>query len=197
MNEEELARMEAEVTQRLQRHYVRHKGVQEPQRIPFPERIRSFFRRAAEGGARDHDGIAGWLTARMTLSDDDRDALSNAISTGDAVPANVRAVYASSSALRERLTETEDVATVMDIARKLDGLQDEAEALYTVHFETILSQLSADCRRSLDEYVLREIVPRTSYTRVDHVGLYADFAALLPQIKELQAHGRLIVKRCD
>src|SRR5688572_29321663 len=75
MNEEELARMEAEVTQRLERHYVRHKGAREPQRIPFAERMRSFLSRAAEGGARDPQGPAGWLAARMTLSDDDRHVL--------------------------------------------------------------------------------------------------------------------------
>jgi hypothetical protein len=194
MNEEELARMEAEVTQRLQRHYVRHKGAQEPQRIPLPERMRSFFSLAAEGSARDPEGPAGWLAARMTLSDGDRHAMIDAIRKGDTVPANVQAVYASTYALTRRLTETEDVATVMGIARRLDSLQGEAEALYTAHFESVLAPMSADGRRSFDEYVAREIVPQTSCSRTNHAALYADMIELLPQIKELQAHGRLTLR---
>jgi hypothetical protein len=196
MKTEELTRMKEEVIQRLQRHYVQHKGAQEPHSIPFPARMRSFFS-AATRSADDRGSLAKWLDARMPLSESDNRALVEAIAAARFEPANIAPVYADSRALKQQLTETEDAATGIEIGRKLNSLQDDADALYTAHFERILSGVSSQGRRSLDEYVYREIVPRMSYTRVDHAGLYADMAALLPQIKELQAHGLLTVQHRD
>lgn len=196
MKAEELTRMKEEVTQRLKSHYVQHKGAQEPHSIPFPARMRSFFS-AATRHADDRESLAKWLGARMPLSDSDKRALVEAITTADFEPANIKTVYASSYALTQQLTQTENATTAIEIGRKLSDLEDEADALYTAQFERILSQVSSDGRRSLDEYVYREIVPRMSYTRVDHAGLYADMAALLPQIKKLQAHGLLTVQPRD
>jgi hypothetical protein len=129
MKAEELTRMKEEVTQRLQRHYVRHKGAQEPHGIPFVARMRSFFAAAGRHAA-DREALVNWLAARMILSESDQHALIQAISTADIEPQEVKAVHASSLALQQQMTKVEDAATAIDIGRKLNGLEDEAEALY-------------------------------------------------------------------
>lgn len=190
MNAAELTRMREEVTERLQRYYIRHKGTDEPHAIPFAARMRSFFS-SVQRYADDKNALTGWLGTKMHLSADDNRALAESIATGNAEPAGISEIGDQSNALQARMRQITDAAEAVEIGRKLNALRDDADALWSTHFEALLSQLSRDGRRSLEEYLHREIVPRMTYRRVDYAGLYAELAASLPQIKQLQAHGEL------
>jgi hypothetical protein len=192
MDQEELALMKEEVTQRLQKHYIRNSGADNPDSVPFAARMRSFYA-SAQRRAEDLDGFAEWLRAQIGLSKEDISALSQAIAARNSQPTGIDAIANRSEALKVRMQQISHSAEAIEIGNELNLLQDEADQLWAAHFESMLSTLSRNGRRSLDDYLNREIAPHMSHIRVDYAGLYAEMAALLPQIKQLQSHGLMKV----
>ncbi|MGH8185937.1 MAG: hypothetical protein ACREUC_05195 [Steroidobacteraceae bacterium] len=191
MRTDELAALKVSVNDRLQKHYIRQRGAEDPASIPYSSKMNVFFDMARRRGP-DPTAIARWLEERLALSKSDAEQLTSAILVEDP-PQALRSVTQQVRLLQTQLAQLTDPSGAIEIGRQQSALQDEATAVWAAHVEAQLAPLSREGRRTVDEYVNREVAPKMTHVRVDYAALYSEVVQLLPQIKRLQAAGLLEV----
>jgi hypothetical protein len=185
MDAEERTVLRQNINQRLQKHYVRSRGAEQPTSISFAGRMGIFF-----SSVPVHKGAQAYaesLRTKVHLSADDAGALASAVFAAPSAPAEIDDIGVRTRQLHAELGNVTNPGEAVDIGRKLNAIAVESDAAWTAHYETILLCLSVDGRRTLDEYVAREIVPQMTQLRIDYAALYADAETLLPQMAALQA----------
>ena len=107
----------------------------------------------------------------------------------NAPPAGLDALAEQTRGISQALAVTTDSGELIRLAGELNNIEERSDALWQAHCESMLSELSSNARRSLDEYLHRAIAPGMTYVRTDYVGLYSEAAQLLPQIRMLERAG--------
>lgn len=173
-----------EIAQRIARHHVQISGRTNPESIPLASLLTSFASRVQRAAS-----IPEELHRRLPLLDaSDQRALADIISL--VTPGNVIGLdrpQQRMAALMSTVEATGDPAELVRRGQELDDLQQEIDDLTARYYESALSRLSQNGRRTLNEYLYREIAPGMSIMRTDYGALYREFAQLTPQIKALKS----------
>lgn len=186
MNQQEQLELRRHIDERLQQHHVQIKGAEQPHAIPFAALMESFFR--AYGYEQDDAGLIRSLRLHMPL--DERDATTLAREIRAKGPSTEsEELSARARDLSSALAQTSDAAEASRLGREMNKVQQESESIRENRYRAALDKLSVVGRRSVEEYLSRDVAPRITHIRVDYEGLYAEAARLLPEIKRLEPYG--------
>jgi hypothetical protein len=173
-----------EIAQRIARHHVQISGRTNPQSIPLASLLTSFASRVRRAASLPEE-----LHRRLPLlGPSDQRALAEIVSL--VAQGNVIGLdrpQQRMTALISKVEGTGDPAELVRRGQELDDLQREIDDLAARYYESALSRLTRDGRRTFTEYLYREIAPSMSIMRTEYAALYRELAQLTPQLKALKA----------